>query len=182
MRRYSVYSPNHTIATVAITSRISKKMTTRPVYDERRARIGSAPGAAVVRHVDTAGGPMTDDAFPAAVIEDVMRRNVVEVFTTTDDTARRRLVEELYDRDAKFHDEDGTVTGHDAIDAKIRSLQQGAPGLVFTVTVPPSSVRDLGRVSWSLGPADGPPVVSGMDIGHVRDGRIVELYTFLDPR
>ncbi|GAA1900518.1 nuclear transport factor 2 family protein [Williamsia serinedens] len=125
---------------------------------------------------------MSDDATPAAMIADVMQRNVVEVFTTTDDAVRRGLVEELYHPDAAFHDEDGTVTGHDAIDAKIRSLQQDTPGLVFTVTVPPSSVRDLGRISWALGPADGPTVVSGMDIGHVRDGRIAELYTFLDPR
>ncbi|WP_299574784.1 nuclear transport factor 2 family protein [uncultured Williamsia sp.] len=125
---------------------------------------------------------MSDDASQPGAIAEVMRRNVAEVFSITDDVARRRLVEELYHPDAGFHDEEGTVSGHDAIDAKIRSLQQDAPGLTFSVTVEPSVVADLGRISWALGPADGPAVVSGMDVGHVRDGRITELYTFLDPR
>ena len=125
---------------------------------------------------------MSDDASTSSTIGEVMRRNVAEVFATTDDGVRRGLVEELYHPDAGFHDEEGTVSGHDAIDAKIRSLQQDAPGLVFTVTVEPSVVRDLGRISWALGPVDGPAVVTGMDVAHVRDGRIAELYTFLDPR
>lgn len=54
---------------------------------------------------------MPDETSPAAVIEAVMRRNVVEVFATTDDATRRGLVDELYHPDAEFHDEDGTVTG-----------------------------------------------------------------------
>ena len=183
MRRYSVYSPNHTIATVAITSRTSKKMTTRQVYDGPRTRIGSAPSTTAGRWpVDRCGVPMSDDQFPAAEVAEVMRRNVVEVFATTDDAVRRGLVEELYHPEAGFHDEEGSVSGHDAIEGKIRGLQQDAPGLVFAVTEEPSVVRDLGRVSWSLGPVDGPAVVSGMDVGHVRGGRITELYTFLDPR
>lgn len=182
MRRYSVYSPNHTIATVAITSKISKKMTTPPVYDGAPAWVGSAPSAADGRPVDEGEVPMSEDASVAAAIAEVMRRNVVEVFTTTDDDARRGLVEEIYQPDAGFHDAEGSVSGHDAIDAKIRSLQLDAPGVVFTVTAEPDVVRDLGRVSWALGPADGPAVVSGMDVARVRDGRIAELYTFLDPR
>lgn len=182
MRRYSVYSPNHTIATVAITSRTSKKMTTPQVYDGRIASVGSAPSAAAGRPVDEGEVPMSDDASTAAAITEVMRRNVVEVFPTTDDAARRGLVEEIYQPDAGFHDAEGSVSGHDAIDAKILSLQQDAPGLVFTVTVEPDVVRDLGRIAWALGPADGPAVVSGTDVAHVRDGRITELYTFLDPR
>ncbi|MGU3292738.1 nuclear transport factor 2 family protein [Williamsia sp. M5A3_1d] len=115
-------------------------------------------------------------------IADVMRRNVLEVFNTTDDSARRRLIEQLYQPDAGFHDAEGSVTGHDAIDAKVRSLQQDAPGLSFSVTVEPAVVEDLGRISWALAPEGASPVVSGMDVGLVRDGRLTALYTFVDPR
>ncbi len=116
------------------------------------------------------------------VIADAMRRNVLEVFNTTDDVARRELVEALYAPDADFYDAEGSVSGHDAIDAKIRTLQLDAPGLTFTVAVEPAVIDDLGRVSWALGPDGGPAVVSGMDVGHVRAGRFTALYTFLDPR
>ncbi|GAA2054429.1 nuclear transport factor 2 family protein [Williamsia deligens] len=125
---------------------------------------------------------MTAEPPSTALIAEIMRRNVDEVFAETDDALRRGLVEELYHPDADFYDDEGSVAGHDAIDAKISSLQHDAPGLTFTVTVEPSVVADVGRISWSLGPADGPTVVSGMDVAHVRDGRITALYTFLDPR
>ena len=111
-----------------------------------------------------------------------MRRNVLEVFNTTDDAARRELVEALYAPDADFYDAEGSVSGHDAIDAKIRTLQLDAPGLTFTVSVEPAVIDDLGRISWALAPEGGPAVVTGMDVGHVRAGKFTSLYTFLDPR
>ena len=73
-------------------------------------------------------------------IADAMRRNVLEVFNTTDDAARRELVEALYAPDADFYDAEGSVSGHDAIDAKIRTLQLDAPGLTFTVSVEPAVI------------------------------------------
>ncbi|WP_253660107.1 nuclear transport factor 2 family protein [Williamsia maris] len=115
-------------------------------------------------------------------IADAMRRNVLEVFNTTDDVARRELIEALYDPNAHFYDAEGSVSGYDAIDAKIRTLQLDAPGLTFTIGVEPAVIDDLGRVSWALGPAGGPAVVTGMDVAHVRAGRFTALYTFLDPR
>lgn len=128
--------------------------------------------------------PVTNptSANPSDAIADVMRRNVLEVFNTTDDSARRELIEALYDPDADFYDAEGSVSGHDAIDAKIRTLQLDAPGLTFTVSVEPAVIDDLGRISWALGPAGAPAVVSGMDVAHVRAGRFTALYTFVDPR
>ena len=42
-------------------------------------------------------------------------------------------------------------------------------------------VKAVGRLLWKAGPPNGPAVVSGMDVAHFEDGRIQQLYVFLDP-
>jgi hypothetical protein len=42
-------------------------------------------------------------------------------------------------------------------------------------------VADLGRATWTFGPAGGPAAVRGMDIGIVADGKIVTMYTIVEP-
>jgi hypothetical protein len=41
------------------------------------------------------------------------------------------------------------------------------------------AVRDLGHLAWGFGPEGQAPVVRGVDVALVRDGLIVNLYTFL---
>jgi hypothetical protein len=41
-------------------------------------------------------------------------------------------------------------------------------------------VADLGMRPWTLAPPDGAPVLAGLDVAQVVDGRIVRLWTVLD--
>ncbi|MEU5032452.1 hypothetical protein [Streptomyces milbemycinicus] len=43
----------------------------------------------------------------------------------------------------------------------------------------PERRSDLGHLGFRYGPAGQPPVATGMDIAHGKDGVIVELYTFV---
>jgi hypothetical protein len=53
------------------------------------------------------------------------------------------------------------------------------PGLGLPAQRPVSVNDDLGHLGFQYGPAGQPPVVTGMDIVHCKDGVIVELYTIV---
>jgi hypothetical protein len=113
-------------------------------------------------------------------VDEVLRRNLLEVFGERDGARRRGVIAELYAEDVVFQDPEGLVRGRDAIDAKVAALLDGAPGLVFRLTGPVRVSGDLGVLTWAFGPEDGAPVVSGTDIALITDCRITRLHTLLD--
>jgi hypothetical protein len=114
-----------------------------------------------------------------AEIAELMRANLLGVFNERDPARRREVIAATYAPDVEFADPEGSVTGHDALDAKAQGLLDASPDFVFS---PAGSVRvagDLGYLPWQLGPEGAPPVVRGVDIALVADGRIARLYTLL---
>lgn len=114
-----------------------------------------------------------------ATIEELMRANLLEVFNERDGGRRRAAIERTYLDTVQFSDPEEVVTGHDALDAKAQRLLDGAPGFVFSPAGAVHVNHDLGYLTWGFGPQDQPPVVRGVDIALVRDGRIATIYTFL---
>lgn len=113
-------------------------------------------------------------------IEDLMIRNFTDVMNERDAGRRRAAIEALYTPDATVAEADKAAEGWDGVDDVVRGVQEGAPGMTFSVGRP-SVIEDLGRVSWELAPeTGGDPVVRGTDIALVRDGRISRIYTFVD--
>jgi hypothetical protein len=112
---------------------------------------------------------------PAAVLS----ANLDRVFNERDAAARRAAIEELYDAGIVFHDPEASVTGIDGFDAQVTALLAPTPDWVFTQEGDAEEVADLGIVRWGLGAPGAEPTVRGKDIGIVRDGRIVTLYTIL---
>ena len=114
-----------------------------------------------------------------AAVAELMRANLLDVFNERDDDRRRAAIARTYTTDVTFLDPDEVVTGHEALDEKARRLLDGSPDLVFTPGGPVLVNHDLGHLAWNLGPADGEPVVRGIDIALVADGLIARLYTIL---
>ena len=114
-----------------------------------------------------------------ATIEELMRANLLDVFNERDGDRRRAAVARTYAPDVRFSDPDGTVVGHDALDAKAQTILDGAPGFVFSPVGPVRINHDLGYLEWNLGPEGQPPAVRGLDIALVADGVITTLYTLL---
>jgi hypothetical protein len=113
-------------------------------------------------------------------IQDLLIRNFSEVMNERDAARRRAAIEALYSADATVAEADRAAEGWDGVDDVVRGVQEGAPGMTFSVGEP-SVIEDLGRVAWQLVPeAGGDPVVRGTDIALVRDGRIHRIYTFVD--
>ncbi|MEV4351270.1 nuclear transport factor 2 family protein [Actinoplanes sp. NPDC049596] len=112
-------------------------------------------------------------------IEELMRANLLEVFGERDAERRRAAIARIYTEQVKFSDPDETVVGYGALDAKAQKILDEAPGFVFSASGPIRVVQDLGYLAWNFGPEGAPPVVSGLDIALIEDGRIASVYTLI---
>ncbi|SNY38359.1 nuclear transport factor 2 family protein [Paractinoplanes atraurantiacus] len=111
---------------------------------------------------------------------ELARRNLLEVFGERDPEKRAKVIRETYAEDVTFADPDEVVVGWDSLDRKAQGLLDKAPGFVFAPVGEVRVVQDLTMLAWQFGPEDASPVVSGVDICIVADGRIKSLYTVLD--
>ena len=112
--------------------------------------------------------------------DDLMERNLIEVFGQRDFARREAAIAEIYTTDCTFFEADERIVGRNALNAKVEGILQEAPGFVFRATGPAQLNHDLGRLQWRFGPAGAPPVVTGMDVAVFEHGRIRALYAFLD--
>jgi hypothetical protein len=112
-------------------------------------------------------------------IGDLMSASLLDVFGERDPNLRRQAIARTYAEDIGFYDPEGPVYGYDALDAKVQTLLDDAPGFVFTADGPVRESVGLGYLAWTFGPAGGEPVVRGFDIALVEDERILALHTML---
>ena len=112
--------------------------------------------------------------------EELLSRMVAEVFDQPDADRRAEVIAEVFAEDVVFVDGERTVTGRADLTATVTELLAQAPGFVFTPAGPFRGVGDLGMRPWRLGPPGGEPVLGGLDVVHVTDGRIARLWTSLD--
>lgn len=117
-----------------------------------------------------------------AALQQLMERNVLEVFGERDSERRKSVIDELYTEDCTFSDfeSDDQSVGRDALNAKVAGLLEGAPGFVFRLAGPALVIQDVGRAQWHFGPDGAAPVVAGMDVAVFKNGRIASLVTFPD--
>jgi len=112
-------------------------------------------------------------------IDRLMLANLLEVFGERDPERRRAAIARTYTEDVVFSDPDDLIVGRDAIDAKVQTLLDGAPGFVFSPDGAVLENHDMGYLAWNFGPEGHDPVVRGIDICFVRDGLIARAYTLL---
>jgi SnoaL-like domain len=118
----------------------------------------------------------TDDAALA-----LMRATLLDVFGERDPARRRAAIERTYADDVTFSDEDATVVGHDALDARVAELQARLPpDAVFAPDSPVyAGAGGEHALAWTLSPEGGAPVARGLDVATIADGRIAALRTLL---
>ncbi len=116
-----------------------------------------------------------------ATVAELMEANLLKVFNERDDDRRAKAIAAIYAADVEFADPEGVVTGHEDLNAKAKGLLEQSPGFVFAPAGPVLVNHDLGHLAWELGPEGRPPVVRGIDVALVEDGRIKKLYTVLLP-
>ncbi|HVY18893.1 MAG TPA: nuclear transport factor 2 family protein [Bauldia sp.] len=116
-------------------------------------------------------------------IETLLRRNLTDIFAERDDARRRAAIAELTTDDVIFVDPNGgRHDGREPLNASVAALYARMPTFVFSELPPLQVIEGAGRVHWGFGPPGARPVLTGLDVILVRDGRIAALYTFIDPR
>jgi SnoaL-like protein len=113
-------------------------------------------------------------------VDDLMRRNLLDVFNEPDPERRAAAIAQIYAQDVVWHEEGRVIRGREALAQRAAQLRAQAPDWAFQPVGPVSVNDDLGHLGFQFGPAGQPPAVTGMDIAHCKDGIIVELYTFVN--
>jgi hypothetical protein len=110
----------------------------------------------------------------------VLPENMHRVFDETDLEKRKAAIADLWEEDSIFIDPEGIHQGPEELSAAATAVQHQFPGSVFTVTSPVQENFGVGRVSWEYGPPGEAALVKGIDVGRMKDGKLVSLYTFVD--
>ncbi|SHG61556.1 SnoaL-like domain-containing protein [Kaistia soli DSM 19436] len=113
-------------------------------------------------------------------IEELLTRNLKEIFGEADEKRRRAAIEELWAEDGVLYVPPGPVIGYEAINKVAGQLRAAHPNYVYTPNGKPQVLHNAGRLAWGSGPRDQAPAYSGWDVMIVRNGKIVALYVFLD--
>jgi hypothetical protein len=110
----------------------------------------------------------------------LLPENLYRVFNETDLNKRKAAIVDLWDEDGIFIDPVGVHQAHEKLNAAVTAFQHQLPGSVFRVTSPIQENFGVGRVSWECGPPGGAALEKGIDIGRMKDGKLVALYVFID--
>lgn len=103
-----------------------------------------------------------------------------DVFNEPDAARRVSVIAEVFADDVVFTDPEMAVIGRADLAAAITALLAQGPGFVFSPAGPFRGVGGLGIRAWRLGPPGAEPVLGGVDVIEVVDGRIAKLWTMLD--
>ena len=114
-------------------------------------------------------------------IENLLVRNLHEVFGEHDPAHRMTAIAAIFARDCLFSDPRGRHTGHRGLEDAVVALQAQFPDHAFSQIGSVDALQDCGRLAWAFGPSHEPHRITGLDVAVVGAGRIVALYTFLDP-
>jgi len=110
--------------------------------------------------------------------------NVVEryiaSFNETDATRRRELLDALYATDSTYTDPHVDLNGPAEIGAFVAQTQERFPGFTFRLGGAVDAHHNQARFQWHAGPDDAPDQFVGFDVIVTDDGRIRNVYGFMD--
>lgn len=104
----------------------------------------------------------------------------LEAFNERDTDRRRELVEALDAPDCTSTDPQVDLQGAEQIDGFIEQTQERFPRFTFTLGGSIDAHHDQARFQWHAGPADAPDAYVGFDVIVIDDGRIRDVYGFMD--
>lgn len=101
----------------------------------------------------------------------------------TDPHRRAELIASVWREDGRYVDDMTEARGRQQIEAMITGVQQQLPDSAFSLVGDVQLHHDVARFGWQLGPADGPPVLTGLDVAAFdAEGRLRQLIGFWDQR
>jgi hypothetical protein len=120
-------------------------------------------------------------ATPVSPAAEVTVEAYVATWNETDAARRQAGIARAWENAGRYRDPLMASEGHAGIDAMLAGVQARFPGFVLRRTSKIDAHNDWVRFAWSLGPADGPAVVEGVDFCALApDGRLASVVGFID--
>jgi hypothetical protein len=117
----------------------------------------------------------------ASVAKDLVKQNLLGVFSERDAVKRRSLIAKIWDTKGIFIDPEGRWVGHTAVNDAAEQLQRKFPDFAFSALGDGDAYSGVVRLRWGFGPPDEPRKMTGIDVLVASDDRrIAALYTFVD--
>jgi hypothetical protein len=104
----------------------------------------------------------------------------LEAFKETEAGRRRALLEALYTPDCTYTDPHVDLQGTEQVDGFIKQTQERFAGYTFTLGGQIDTHHSQARFQWHAGPAGAPDTYVGFDVIVTDDGRIRNVYGFMD--
>jgi hypothetical protein len=112
---------------------------------------------------------------------ELLHSNLHEVFSERDPQRRWAAIERTYTEDVTFIDPEGEYVGQQALNDQAQKVLDGAlAGRVLEEDGPQYVGTDTAALAWRAGPPDN-PVVRGIDILTIREGRVSVVRTLIAP-
>lgn len=102
------------------------------------------------------------------------------MWNETDADKRRDLIARTWTDKAIYVDPYFRGDGPDGIHAMVGTVHQNFPGLQVRRSGAIDEHNGRVRFPWELGPANGPAVADGIDVGLIVDGRLDSIVGFFD--
>jgi predicted acylesterase/phospholipase RssA len=123
---------------------------------------------------------ITKEEIMSDRIQELLLRNLQEVFGEGDAARRRAAIEDLYTEDCVLYMPPGTIVGREALDKFAGDLRATHPDFSYTPHGTPQALQNAGRLAWGSGRRGEAPDYTGLDVIIVREGKIATLYAFFD--
>ena len=105
---------------------------------------------------------------------------VLAMWTDTDASARRRVLDRRFAEDVRFYDPEGSFIGHAGLEEFSAGFRARFPGARFALAGPPQTAGPGFRAFWTFGPQESPAAVAGMDFVIWDGERAQALYAFVN--
>ena len=115
-------------------------------------------------------------------LNEILYRNLQEVFGEGDPGRRHTAIEEFYTDDCVIYVPDDVVVGMEALDQFAGALRATHPHFVYTPSGEAQVLHNGGILAWGSGPEGKPPEYTGLDVVVFRENKIAALYVFLNPK
>jgi hypothetical protein len=105
----------------------------------------------------------------------------IAMWNETDAERRQAIIAGLWTEDGAYSDPKLEGTGHEGIGAMVGTVHAHYPGYRFARTGPVDMHHGRLRFDWTLAPADGPALVSGVDFAELSGERLKAVTGFFAP-
>ncbi|SRR5258708_25991235 len=105
----------------------------------------------------------------------------ISIWNERDTRKRRVLIDAIFTDESGYTDPNDAVVGRDAIENLVERLQAKFPDFRFALSGPINSHHQQVLFGWQFGAVGAPsPAVAGIDVALLMEGRIRQLYGFVD--